>query len=66
VAASGLAKTVRESLAKLHHDDAKNNPHFKKVRKISSEFASGLRELFFNRDSDKDDIARLSLNYVGF
>jgi hypothetical protein len=59
-------KEARDSLKKLQHDNAKNNKHFEKVRRSGSEFASGLRELFFYRDSDQDEIAKLSLNYVGF
>ncbi len=59
-------KMARHSLEKLHHDDAKGNYYFEKVRKNGSEFASGLRELFFNRDEDDDPIANLSLDYVGF
>ncbi len=60
-------KAARDSLEKLDHSVARNNQHFKKVRKISEKFASGLRELFFNRQTDSDDhIANLSLEYVGF
>lgn len=59
-------KSVRDSLEKINHSDAAGNPYFEKVRENSSEFASGLRELFFNRDYDTDHIANLSLEYVGF
>jgi hypothetical protein len=59
-------QTARDSLEKLHHSDAGENLYFKKVRDKGSVFASGLRELFFNRESDKDPIANLSLDYVGF
>jgi hypothetical protein len=59
-------KSARESLEKLSHSEAVANALFKKVRAIGSDFASGLRELFFNRDKDEDQIANLSLDYVGF
>jgi hypothetical protein len=57
---------ARNALEKLQHSDASGNRYFEKVRDNGSQFASGLRELFFNRDSDTDPIAKLSLNYVGF
>jgi predicted nucleotidyltransferase len=57
---------ARKSLAALPHSEAKGNPYFERVRKNGSNFATGLRELFFNRSSDEDQIANLSLNYVGF
>ena len=57
---------TRGRLKKLSHAEAAGNPDFKQVRTIGSEFASGLRELFFNRDSEDDAIAKLSFDYVGF
>jgi predicted nucleotidyltransferase len=57
---------ARRALDALRHDQAADSPHFQKVRALGSEFASGLRQLFFNRDTDPDPIARLSLDYVGF
>lgn len=60
------SKMARDSLESLHHDNAKGNPYFERVRENGSKFASGLRELFFNRDQDPDPIANLSLEYVGF
>ncbi len=57
---------ARTSLENLRHGEVKGNMYFERVRKDSSVFASGLRELFFNRDKDADPIANLSLNYVGF
>ena len=60
------SKTARDSLEKLSHSNAGGNQYFTKVRDQAPIFASGLRELFFNRESDKDPIAKLSLNYVGF
>lgn len=57
---------ARTSLESLRHDEAKGNPYFEQVRKNGRQFASGLRELFFNRDRDTDPIANLSLDYVGF
>jgi hypothetical protein len=59
-------KAAREELAGLRHDEAGASRYFKRVRKHSAEFASGLRELFFNREKDSDPIANLSLDYVGF
>jgi hypothetical protein len=59
-------KAARNSLENLDHSGASGNLYFEKVRTSSSNFASGLRELFFNRDTDQDPIATLSLNYVGF
>lgn len=62
-----LAKNeVRKHLAKLSHQDAKMDPTFQKVRKIGKDFAKGLQLLFFNRDQDDDQIAKLCLDYVGF
>jgi predicted nucleotidyltransferase len=57
---------VRRTLARLSHSEAATNLEFQKVRNIGSEFASGLRELFFNRSKEEDKIAQLSLEYVGF
>ncbi len=59
-------KEARNALKDLSHAEAGGNPHFQDVRSIGSEFAGGLRELFFNRASDDDPIANLSLDYVGF
>lgn len=59
-------KTTRENLKELSHAEAGENPNFQEVRRISSEFAAGLRELFFNREIEDDAIAKLSLEYVGF
>lgn len=57
---------ARRALDALRHDQAAQSPHFQRVRTMGSDFASGLRQLFFNRDTDPDPIARLSLDYVGF
>lgn len=57
---------ARTTLEKLSHARAENNRVFKKVRKIGSEFASGLKLLFFNCDGNSDPIADLSLEYVAF
>ena len=57
---------ARRELEKLDHSEAKNNAYFKKVRKSSEKFAEGLRELFFDRRTDSNPIANLSLEYVGF
>ena len=58
---------ARTTLEKLSHTDAAGDPTFRKVRDIGSEFASGLKLLFFNRDHDpEDEIANLSLEYVAF
>ena len=59
-------KEARNALKDLSHAEAGGNPHFQDVRSIGLEFAGGLRELFFNRASDDDPIANLSLDYVGF
>lgn len=57
---------VRRALTELTHSDASNRVEFKQVRNLGSQFAAGLRELFFNRRVDADKIANLSLDYVGF
>lgn len=57
---------ARKTLETLNHDAAAQDPVFDQVRKIGSEFASGLKLLFFNRDTDPDPIADLSLDYVAF
>jgi predicted nucleotidyltransferase len=57
---------ARKSLEEFKPKDTLSNAHFEKVREGGKTFASGLRELFFNRDHDKDQIAELSLDYVGF
>lgn len=60
-------KSERKMLENLSHEEAAKSLCFGEVRKHSSDFASGLRELFFNRSEDKTDpIANLSLDYVGF
>lgn len=57
----------RKTLEDLSHEQADQNPVFQKVRDISSEFSSGLKLLFFNRDQDtSDQIANLSIEYVAF
>jgi hypothetical protein len=57
---------ARSKLENLSHSKAKNDKTFQRVREIGSEFASGLKLLFFDRDQDFDPIADLSLEYVGF
>lgn len=59
---------IRDQLASLTHDSAPEDPLFNdQIRKLSKEFASGLKLLFFNRDTEPDNpIANLSLEYVGF
>lgn len=59
-------RSDRETLESMQHDNAANDLLFQSIRKNGSEFASGLRELFFNRNEDPDPIANLSLDYVGF
>ena len=58
----------RRELEQLSHRDAGTNEVFQEVRVAGSQFASGLRLLFFNRDDEeeKDEIAKLSLDYIGF
>lgn len=57
----------RKTLESLTHEQADQNPVFQRVREISSEFSSGLKLLFFNRDQDTSDpIANLSIEYVAF
>ena len=57
---------ARKDLEELSHAKAGSNPTFQRVREIGTKFASGLKLLFFNREKDDDDIANLSLEYVGF
>ena len=57
---------VRDVLKNLSHSEADGSAPFQNVRKIGTEFACGLRELFFNRREEQDSIAKLSLDYVGF
>lgn len=57
---------VRSSLEILQHEEAEANEYFQEIRVIGSAFASGLREVFFSRDTDADPVANLSLDYVGF
>lgn len=60
-------KKVRARLENLSHEQAKGDVTFEKVRALGEDFASGLQLLFFNRDrNEKDPIANLSLDYVGF
>lgn len=57
----------RKTLESLSHEQAGQNPVFQKVREIGSDFSSGLKLLFFNRDQDTSDpIANLSIEYVAF
>ncbi len=58
----------RQALERLSHQDAGKNEVFQMVREAGSEFAKGLRLLFFNRDEEDEDdkIAQLSLDYIGF
>jgi predicted nucleotidyltransferase len=56
----------RSKLESLSHKDADKDPVFQDVRHIGSEFATGLKLLFFNRVNDEDTIANVSLEYVGF
>lgn len=58
--------TKRNGLESLSHDQAGTNNEFQDLRRMSLEFARGLQLLFFNRDSDSDPIAQLSLEYVAF
>lgn len=58
--------STRSKLEQLSHEEAAGDDAFGKIRRAGSQFASGLRELFFNRDGDSDPIAKLSLDYVGF
>lgn len=57
----------RSILQTLSHENAIGDPVFEAVRKHGSNFATGLRLLFFNREDDLESpIANLSLDYVGF
>lgn len=57
----------RSTLSGISHEEAKTNSVFNEVRTSGSEFAKGLRLLFFNREDDSSSpIANLSLDYVGF
>ncbi len=56
----------RKRLESLGHDQAATDDVFQEVRSMGSEFSKGLQLLFFNRDSDPDPIAKLSLEYVAF
>ena len=58
--------TKRNGLESLSHDQAGTDKEFQGLREMSSDFAKGLQLLFFNRDSDPDPIAQLSLEYVAF
>ena len=57
---------ARARLDTLSHAEADSDAIFQRVRRLSSDFAAGLKLLFFNRDADADPIANLSLEYVGF
>ncbi len=57
---------ARSSLERLKPAEAGDDSCFKKVRDQSKQFSRGLKFLFFNRVSDTDPIANLSLEYVGF
>lgn len=60
-------ETFRKTLGQLGHSEAQNCREFQEVRRLGTEFAKGLKLLFFNRESDPGDpIANLSLEYVGF
>jgi hypothetical protein len=60
-------KARRTALSNLTHGEAKTDPVFEEIRDRGSEFAKGLRLLFFNREEDLESpIANLSLDYVGF
>lgn len=56
----------RARLSSMDSGAAREDPDWQKVREMSSEFAEGLRMLFFNRETDNDPIANLCLDYVGF
>lgn len=56
----------RIRLKDLSLADATGDAVFQRVRQISKMFANGLKLLFFGRDSDKEEISDLSLEYVGF
>lgn len=58
--------TKRKRLESLGHDQAASDEEFQEVRRMSAEFSKGLQLLFFDRDSDPDPIAQLSLEYVAF
>ncbi|HEX4122302.1 MAG TPA: nucleotidyltransferase domain-containing protein [Verrucomicrobiae bacterium] len=57
---------TRGAFKKLSHSEAGASEPFQEARKIGTEFACGLRELFFDRRQEQDLIAKLSLDYVGF
>jgi hypothetical protein len=56
----------RRALEKMSHLEAGRDKTFQEIRTLGSEFAKGLKLLFFNRDSDTDPIANLSLEYAAF
>jgi len=56
----------RVRLESLGHSEANGDESFQEVRKLGSDFADGLKLLFFDRTLDTDPIANLSLEYVGF
>jgi len=61
-------KAKREEIEAITHDQAPNNQVFQQIRDTGSDFARGLEMLFFDRDRDieKDSIAALTLQYIGF
>ena len=56
----------RTRLEELDHAEADSDPTFGEVRTLGSEFAKGLKLLFFGRHDDEQDIANLGLDYIGF
>lgn len=61
----GEARQVLESLDHRVIKETQNEV-FDEIRRRSSDFARGLKLLFFNRENDADPIANLSLEYIGF
>ena len=61
-------KSKREELESLSHAEAERSDLFKTVRDQGAIFAKGLELLYFNRsrDEEQDNIAKLSLEYIGF
>jgi predicted nucleotidyltransferase len=56
----------RKALDKLDHSETSGCVEFQEIRKLGTDFANGLKLLFFNRESDPDKLINLSLDYVGF
>jgi hypothetical protein len=56
----------RKQLKDLSHGTTSDCSEFQEARRLGTNFANGLKLLFFNREKDPDPIANLCLDYVGF